>query len=245
VQTDGTEKVAVTLFRGPCNSGDKIPLKADMLHLFFPGTLPASMPPGPPYHLRDIVRVPASVNRTLHNFYYHNSHLSAMSRTAESTKPTAWGQDQSKGAPIRPGVILGLSSDFAIVAMFTTLRGKGISRVKGVLRPLMATVLPVNHKGDFETSSWMPSLAVHPTWRTPPTATHTLCLCLKHVVPIDKLKPWRWKDEPTMGKPKMCQDDFRLLLQLCEKNEGLRGLFASESWLFEDFSLIDFMKRRD
>ena len=44
---------------------------------------------------------------------------------------------------------------------------------------------------------------------------------------------------------RMCERDFELLQQLCEKNEGLRGLFASESWLFEELGLVDFMKRRD
>ena len=165
------------------------------------------------------------------------------------TDSVALGRDESiRGGPVRPGVILDLSPDSATVAMFTTLQGKGISRVKGALRPLMATVIPANLERDpGDVPSFLPKLAIHPTWRTPPTARHTLCLCLKHRVPIDRLGRWSWKGEPQMPgeRLRMCSKDFRLLLQLCEKNEGLRGLFASESWLFEEFSLVDFMKRRD
>lgn len=200
------------------------------------------MPPSP-CHPGDIVRVVASVDRTLRTFFYHNSHISAM----PGTKSTALGRDQFKGGPVRPGVLLDLSPDSATVAMFTTLQGRGISQVKGALRPVMAAVLPVNQKRGPKASGQLPTLAIHPTWRNPPAANSTLCLCLRHRVPIDKLEPWSWKDEPVMAgeRFRMCPDDLRLLMQLCEKNEGLRGLFASESWLFEEFSLVDFMKRRD
>ena len=148
-------------------------------------------------------------------------------------------QNQSTSGPTRPGVILDSSPDFATVAMFTTLQGKGISQVKGILRPIMATVHPAHHKRDPEAPGRLPTLAVYPTWRTP----STLCLCLKHKVPTDKLELWSWRDNAGENY-RMCGGDFRLLQQLCEKNEGLRGLFASESWLFEELSLIDFMKRR-
>lgn len=211
--------------------------------------------PSSPYSPRDIVRVVASVDQTLRTFFYDNSRLSAVSGTTEATKstapppgvPSASSRNRPRGGPTRPGVILGLSADSATVAMFTTLRGKGIPDVKGILRPVMATVLPANHKRDPTTPGWLPTLAVYPTWRTPATAKHTLCLCLKHKVSFDKLEPWSWKDEPAMAgeKFRMCGGDFRLLQQLCERNEGLRGLFASESWLFEELSLVDFMKRRD
>jgi len=41
----------------------------------------------------------------------------------------------------------------------------------------------------------------------------------------------------------MCKGDFKLLQQLCERNEGLRGLFASKvGWLFEELNLGDFVK---
>lgn len=216
-----------------------------------PPFLPTSMSPSP-YRPRDIVRVVASVDRTLRSFFYDNSHLSAMSGTATSTTPipgtskSTSSQNQFRGGPARPGVILGLSTDFATVAMFTTLQGKGLSQVKGALRPVMATVLPGNKKRDHETPGWLPTLTVHPTWRNPATAKHTLCLCLKHQVPIEDLEPWRWKGESMAAGEgyKMCGDDFKLLLQLCEKNEGLRGLFASEGWLFEELGLIDFARRR-
>lgn len=211
----------------------------------------------PPYHPRDIVRVVASVDRTLRSFFYDNSRLSAMPGTTEAAKsspldpdaPLASALSQYKGGPARPGVILDLSTDSATVAMFTTLQGKGISEVKGVLRPIMARILPANSgdKHDPAASGWLPTLAVHPTWYTPSTAKQTLCLCLKHEVPVEELEPWVLRREPaTAGQRfRMCKDDFKLLQQLCEKNEGLRGLFAPKSWLFEEFSLVDFMKRRD
>ena len=42
----------------------------------------------------------------------------------------------------------------------------------------------------------------------------------------------------------MCRGDFRVLQQLCERNERLRGLFVSEiRWLFEELSLDDILKR--
>jgi len=44
----------------------------------------------------------------------------------------------------------------------------------------------------------------------------------------------------------MCKGDFRVLQKLCERNERLRGLFASEmGWLFEELSLDDLLKRYD
>lgn len=73
---------------------------------------------------------------------------------------------------------------------------------------------------------------------------HTLCLCLKHEVPVDELQPWKWKDERTTAGARfqMCEDDFRRLLQLCERNEGLQGLFAPGGWLYEQLDLDGFKK---
>jgi hypothetical protein len=136
--------------------------------------------------------------------------------------------------------------DYAHVAVFTTLKGKGLSNINGLLRHITAAIHPANHKRGAAASGWIHTLVVYPTWRTPEAAKHSLCLCLKHQVPIKDLKPWSWKDEPAFGreKPRMCRGDFRVLQQLCERNERLRGLFASEiRWLFEELSLDDVLKR--
>ncbi|KAF9649834.1 hypothetical protein BDM02DRAFT_3113063 [Thelephora ganbajun] len=211
------------------------------------------MPPLP-YQPREIVRIPASVNRALYDFFYNNSHLSANSEITGSNQANTQAPDplsspsreQSKGGPERPGVVLDASHDYATVAMFTTLQGKGLSEVKGVLRPIIAAILPVNHKLDAAAPGWLHTLAVHPTWRVPEVAQHSLCLCLKHRVSIDELKPWCLKDESAMAgeKFRMCRGDFRLLQQLCERNERLRGLFTSEiGWLFEELGMNDFVRR--
>jgi len=214
------------------------------------------MPPSP----RDVVRVLASVDRTLHNFFYDNSRLSHLStipgitRTKKSSTPapdvsSPPNRDQPKCGPVRPGVVLEVFPDYAHVAVFTTLKGKGLSDINGLLRHIIATVHPANpanHKRDPAASGWIHTLAVYPTWHTPETAKQSICLCLKHRVPIDELKPWSWKDGPASGgeKFKMCRGDFRVLQQLCERNERLRGLFVSEiRWLFEELSLDDILKR--
>ena len=214
----------------------------------------------PPRYLpvpRDIVRVPASVDKTLHSFFFDNSRLSSVSLNAKSNKlstpaPHASSPSvhkQAKSGPPRPGVILDVSSDCATVAMFTSLRGKGLIEVKGLLRPIMAQILPVNHKPNDKTSVWLPTLAIHPTWGATAAAKHSLCLCLKHQVPIDELEPWTWKDEPVTVEQRyrMCRPDFGLLKQLCERNEGLRGLLTSPEmrWFFEELFLEDFLKRCD
>lgn len=206
-----------------------------------------------PYRPRDIVRVVASVNHTLHNFFYDNSRLSAASGTPgpkrSETVPSPPGGNKSKGGPVRPGVILGVSSDHATVAMFTTLRGKGLSGVKGFLRPIVAPIRSANQKCDVTTPGWPHPLAIHPAWPVTGAAKQALCICLRHEVPIHALEPWIWKDEePTMmagEKLAMCRSDFRELERLCERNEGLRGLLASDSWLFEQLDLDDFSKRHD
>ncbi|KAF9791026.1 hypothetical protein BJ322DRAFT_1104680 [Thelephora terrestris] len=219
------------------------------------------MSPVPPFRplARDIVRVAASVDRTLHNFFYDNSRLSALSVASEAMAkksksltpdiPSPSTRKEPKNSPQRPGVILDVSSDNATVAIFTTLQGKRLSEVKGILRPIMAEILPVGHNGDHETSEpyWLHTLKVLPTWRAPDTANNILCLCIKHQVPIDKLEPWSWKGEPKMAagqKYKMCKSDFKLLQQLCKRNERLRGLFASSEmgWLFEELRLDDFIR---
>ena len=114
--------------------------------------------------------------------------------------------------------------------MFTTLQGKAPSDIKGLLRPIIAAVLAANSKCGAAASGGLPMIAVHPTWRVSGAAKHSLCLCLKHRVPVNELKPWNHKDEPTMAGEmfKVCEADFGLLLQLCERNERSRGLFASE-----------------
>ena len=44
----------------------------------------------------------------------------------------------------------------------------------------------------------------------------------------------------------MCSGDFRILQQLCERNERLRGLFKSEiRWIFEELSLDDIVNQCD
>lgn len=215
------------------------------------------MPPSP-CRQRDIVRILASVDKTLHNFFYDNSRISAISGIAGTNKsstpaPNASSspnRDKSKGGPIRPGVVLDMfpESDYAHVAVFTTLRGKTISEINGLLRHIVAAIHPVNHKTDAAASGWIHTLAVYPTWRTPEAAKYSLCLCIKHQVPINELKPWSWEDEPAPGGERftMCKGDFRVLQQLCERNERLRGLFASEMrWLLEELSLDDILKRCD
>lgn len=215
-------------------------------------SLSTNMPPSP----RDIVRVLASVDRTLHNFFYDNSRLSAVSGitgTKKSSTPapnvsTPPNRDRSKGGPVRPGVVLDVFPDYAHVAVFTTLKGKGLSDIDGLLRHISAAIHPINYRRDPAAFGWIPTLAVYPTWHTPEAAKHSLCLCIKHRVPINELKPWSWKDEPALGGEKfvMCRGDFRVLQLLCERNERLRGLFASDiRWLFEELSLDDFLKRCD
>ena len=73
-----------------------------------------------------------------------------------------------------------------------------------------------------------------------------LCLCLKHRVPINDLEPWNYEGgRPIAGERfRMCTTDFESFRQLCERNEHLRGLFASEiRWLFKELCLDDFVKR--
>jgi len=206
--------------------------------------------PSLPHQPRDIVRVLASVDRTLHTFFYDNSNLSTAYRITKknglSSPVPPPGHIRPKGIPVRPGVVLDVSPDYATVAMFTTLKGKALSEIKGLLRPVVAAILPVNHKHDPAALGGLHALAVHPTWRIPGAAKHSLCLCLKHRIPINEVKPWNWKGEPAVvgEKPRMCKADFRLLQHLCERNERLRGLFVSEiRWLFEELSLEDLAKR--
>jgi hypothetical protein len=214
------------------------------------------MPPLP-YRPRDIVRVPASVNQTLHTFFHNNSHLPTISGITQAKKSStpapdvspSSGHNQPKSVPVRPGVILDVSPDHATIAMFTTLNGATPSDIKGLLRLIIAAILPVNGKRDPTASDGLPTFAVHPTWRVLGDAEPSLsqlCLCLKHRVPINELEPWSWKDEPNMvgERFKMCRADFKALQQLCERNEHLRGLFASEiSWLFQELRLDDIVKR--
>ena len=213
-----------------------------------------TMPPSP-YQPRDIVRVLASVNHTLHAFFYDNSRLSTTpgsTKTNKSGTPTPEtfsppSRNRPKSVRARPGVIIDLAPDYATVAMFTTLRGTAPSDVKGLLRSIIATIIPANIKRDLATSGGLPAFAVHPTWHTQGAAKHSLCLCLKHQVPIKELKPWSQKRKPAMAGERfqMRSTDLRLLQQLCERNERLRGLFTSEiRWLFEELSLDDFVKRR-
>ena len=198
------------------------------------------------------------MDRTLYNFFFDNSNLSAISGITKTNRLATPAPDtfsppkpnKPKSTPARPGVVLDVSSDYATVAMFTTLQGKAPSDIKGLLRPIIAAILPVNGKRDAPTSGGLPALAVHPTWPVSGIAKpflSQLCLCIQHRVPINELELWNFKDGPPMigERFRMCKPDFRLLRQLCERNEGLRGLFTSElSWLFEELGLDDFMKRR-
>ena len=206
------------------------------------------------YKPRDIVRVPASVNQTLHTFFYDNSRLSSISGITKANRlntpvPNASSpssHNQPKSVPVRPGVVLDLSPGYATVAMFTTLRGAAPSEIKGLLRSIIAAILPANDKRDPAASDGLPTFAVYPTWRVSGDAKHSLsqlCLCLKHQVPINDLEPWSRKDEPdiTGEKFRMCKGDFRALRQLCERNEHLRGLFASDiTQLLQELRLDDF-----
>lgn len=209
-----------------------------------------------PYQPRDIVRVLASVDRTLHTFFYDNSHLPTISRDTGAKKLNTQAPEtdtppsctKPKRGPPRPGVVLSVSPDYATVALFTTLHGKPLSEIKGLLRPIVATILPVNHKRDAAAPGWLQTLAVHPTWHAPEVAKQTLCLCLKHQVLISELKQLSWKGESTMvgERFRMCRGDFRLLQQLCERNERLRGLFVSDiRWMLEVLSLDDLVTRCD
>lgn len=213
------------------------------------------MPPSP-YRPRDVVRVLASVDRTLHNFFYDNSRLPTIfgiAGTKKSSTPTPGvsslpNHGKSKGGSVRPGVVLDVFPDHAHIAVFTTLKGKALSDIHGILRHIIAVIHPSNHKSDAASFGWVHTLAVYPTWQIPEAAKHSLCICLKHRVPINELKLWSWKDELASGeaKFKMCKGDFRVLQQLCERNERLCGLFASElGWLFEELSLDDVLKRHD
>jgi len=198
------------------------------------------------------------VDRTLHTFFYDNFNLPTVSGITKPNRlgtqapdtPSPPNPNQPKKPPARPGVVLDVSSDYATVALFTTLHGKAPSDIKGLLRSIIAAILPVNGKRDTAASDGLPTFAVHPTWRVSGVAKPSLCqlcLCLKHRVPINQLEPWNHKDGPTMAgeRFRMCKPDFKLLRQLCERNEHLRGLFASEiRWLFEELSLDDFVKRR-
>ena len=220
------------------------------------------MPPVSPFRpvAHDIVRVAASVDWTLHNFFYDNSRLSALATTtpAKTKKqkqkspapnaPSPSTRKEPKNALHRPSVILDVSADNATVAIFATLQGKKLSEVKGIIRPIMAEVLPVGHTNNHEGSGsgWLHTLQVSPTWRIPDKANHSVCLCIKHQVPIAKLEPWSWGEEPKMvgQRYRMCKADFKLLQQLCQRNESLRGLFASSEmgWLFEELRLDDFVR---
>jgi len=208
-----------------------------------------SHPPQP----RDIVRLLGSVDRTLYTFY-DNSNLSTTSGITKTKRLSTLTPDVSspphpnkpKSAPARPGVVLDVSSDYATVAMFTTLQGKAPSDIKGLLRPIIAAILPVNDKHDAAASGGLPTFAVHPTWHVSGAAKPSLCqlcLCLKHRIPINELELWKHRGGPG-ERFKMLKADFKLLQRLCERNEHLRGLFASEiRWLFEELSLDDFVKR--
>ena len=190
----------------------------------------------------------------LHSFFYDNSRVSTTSGSTEMNKsnrpaPETFSppsRNKPRSVPARPGVILDVSPNYATVAMFTTLQGKALSDIKGILRSVIAAVLPVNNRRNAAASSELPAFAVHPTWHIPGATKHSLCLCLKHQVPINELRPWSHKHEPAMvgEKFRMCKTDFKSLRQLCERNERLRGLFASEiRWLFQELSLDDFVKR--
>jgi len=211
------------------------------------------MPPLP-YQPREIVGAAISVNNALRAFFYDNSHLSTISGITHANKsntpaPNAFplpSCKELKDGPIRPGVVLDVTPDFATLAMFTTLHGKALSDIRGLLRTIVAPIHPVNAKRDPAASDGLQLLAVHPTWCVPEAGKQTLCLCLKHRVPIDELKPWSWKGEPAIGVEKfvMCRPDFKLLQELCERNERLRGLFASEiRRLVEELNLDDVVKR--
>ena len=208
------------------------------------------MPPVP-YKPRDIVCITASVKQTIQSFFTSNSHLLIISKTPESTAQTpdtspssTLSRKESECGVPRPGVVLDLTLDYATVALFTTLSGTGLSGAKGRLRPLVVPIRPVNHKPDATVSEWPYSFAIRPTWPSTGVAEHTLCLCLKYKVLVDQLQPWDWKDEGTTAGTRfqMCRNDFRRLLQLCERNEGLQGLFAPESWLYEQLDLDGFKK---
>ena len=205
------------------------------------------MPPLP-YQPRDIVRITASVKQTIQSFFTSNSHLLITSKTPESTaqipdssSSSTLGRKESKRGVLRPCVVLDLTLDYATVALFTTLSGTEPSGVKGRLRPLVVPIHPVNHKPDPTVSEWPYSFAIHPTW---PVAKHAFCLCLKYKVLANQLQPLNPKDEGTAAGTRfqMCRNDFRRLLQLCERNEGLQGLFAPESWLYEQLDLDGFKK---
>jgi hypothetical protein len=207
-----------------------------------------------PYTPRDIVRVPASVNQKLHTFFYDNSRLSTISGIPKANKlftpapnvSSPSNHYQPKSVPIRPGVVLDLSPDYATVAMFTTLQGAEPSEIKGLLRSIIAAILPANGERNPAASDGLPTFAIYPTWCVPGNAKLSLCLCLKHRVPINDVMPWSWKGEPEMAgeRFRMCKGDFKTLQQLCERNEYLRGLFASEiSWLFQELHLDGFVKQ--
>ena len=127
--------------------------------------------------------------------------------------------------------------------MFTTLQGKAPSDIKGLLRPVIAAILPVNNKRDATASGGLPTFAVYPTWHVPGVGRHSFCLCVKHQVPISELGPWNCEGESAVvaERFKMCRPDFKSLQQLCERNERLRGLVTSEIRL-ENLGLDDLGK---
>ena len=205
------------------------------------------MPP-PPYRSRDIVRVLTSVDQTLRNFFFDNHRLATISGKAPTTSPS--NRDQSGGNLTPPGVVLDVFPDHANVAVFMNLKGKGLSEINGLLRHVIATIRPTDHgqKYDAAASGWLHALAIYPTWRVPDAKQHSLCLCLKHKISFNELQPWSREDKPKSGgaKYKMCRGDFKILQQLCERNERLRGLFATEiRWLVEEVNLDEVMKRLD
>lgn len=59
----------------------------------------------------------------------------------ERFSPPGPNRPKTRG-PVRPGVVLKVSPDYAIVAMFTTLGGKTLSEIKDLLRPIVAAILP-------------------------------------------------------------------------------------------------------
>lgn len=206
------------------------------------------MPPSP-FQPRDIICVLASIDQTLYSFFYNNLHLPTVSKAAGTSKSSSSApnvsspptRDRSVSGPVRPGVVLEISRDHATIAVITTFRGKALSDIRAPLRHMIATIHPVNKKHDAAGSA----LAVYPTWRIPETAKHSFCLCLKYQVPVSELRPWNWKDEPALvgEEPKMCKGDFKVLQQLCERNESLRGLFVSEiKWFFEELGLCDWWR---
>ena len=217
-------------------------------HLTFTPPLSTSMSP-PPYRSRDIVRVLTSVDQTLRNFFFDNHRLATIpgkASTADLSTPS--NRDQSGGNLTPPGVVLDVLPDHANVAVFMNLKGKGLSDINGLLRHVIATIHPTNQRYDAAASGWLHSLAIYPTWRIPDPGQHSLCLCLRHKVSIDELKPWSWEEKPKSGgaKYRMCKRDFKILQQLCERNERLRGLFATEiRWLLEEVNVDDVMKRVD